>query len=91
MNITSEPSSNVAIIDFESRNAHGTYCKCCQKTTRSIVNKKVGVVTVGWCLCLFVFTGVLWLYPCCTRSCKDTELVCADCNAVKVVTPANCC
>ena len=90
MNIIPEASTSIAI-DFENREVDGTPCKICHKNTQNISKKKVGWVTVGWCICLFAFTGVLWIYPCCADSCKDTQMTCAECSTVKVVKAANCC
>ena len=70
----------------------GSPCPACGKETGQIPRKKIGCVTILWCLCLFVFTfGSAWCYPFCTDSCKDTELVCVKCHTVKSKIDANCC
>ena len=52
---------------------------------------KIGGVTLAWCCCLFVTTGILFWVPFCCDSCKDTEVVCQGCQLVKTTIPANCC
>ena len=70
----------------------GSPCPTCGKETGQIPRKKIGCVTLLWCLCLFVFTaGTAFCYPLCVDSCKDTELVCVKCHTVKAKIPANCC
>ena len=69
----------------------GSPCPACGKETGQIPRKKIGCVTILWCLCLFFFTGVAWCYPFCVDSCKDTELVCVKCHTVKAKIQANCC
>lgn len=86
--ITPSPSSTSLEFD-PSRNF--TPCVACNKNTSNVVGKKIGLVTMGWCLCLFACSAILWLYPCCTDSCKDTELTCSECKFSKVVVPAKCC
>ena len=70
----------------------GSPCPACAHETGNIPRKTVGKVTILWCLCLTFTTGLLCaLYPFCTDSCKDTELVCVKCQTVKNKIPANCC
>lgn len=70
----------------------GSPCPTCGKDTGNIPRKKIGCVTILWCLCLLFFTGgMAWCYPFCVDSCKDIELVCARCQTVKSKIPANCC
>lgn len=85
-----DPAKTAARIDFDP-NINGTPCAICNKDTHNTIRKKVGLVTFGWCLCLLLCSGVLWIYPCCTDSCKDTQFVCKECKCVKMVSAANCC
>ncbi len=75
-----------------SNNTSGSGCATCGCSTENIPRKAVGSVTILWCLCLLFTTGAICaLYPFCTDSCKDTELVCIKCHQVKDKIPANCC
>ncbi len=49
---------------------HGSPCISCGRDTENIPRKKVGCVSILWCLCLSG-TGFCW-YPLCTDGCKDT-------------------
>ena len=70
----------------------GSPCPTCGKDTGNIPRKKIGCITIVWCLVLFLLSGGLaWCYPFCTDSCKDTELVCVRCQTVKSKIAANCC
>eukprot|EP00178_Gracilaria_changii_P000845 TRINITY_DN1107_c0_g1_i2.p1 TRINITY_DN1107_c0_g1~~TRINITY_DN1107_c0_g1_i2.p1 ORF type:complete len:118 (-),score=1.33 TRINITY_DN1107_c0_g1_i2:28-351(-) len=88
------PAAGPTVINLSNNNndGSGSPCPACGKETGQIPRKKVGCVTILWCLCLFLFTGGLaCCYPFCTDSCKDTELVCVKCHTVKAKIPANCC
>ena len=69
----------------------GSTCLTCGKDTGQIARKKVGCVTIAWCICLFLWTGWLCCLPFCIDSCKDTELICVKCQQVKQKISANCC
>ena len=67
-------------------------CPSCGKDTGNIPRKTVGCVTIVWCFVLLIISGgVACLYPFCTESCKDTELVYVRCQAAKSKIPAECC
>ena len=70
-------------------NGSGSPCPACGKDTGNVPRKKIGCVTIMWCLCLTPFMACC--YPFCTDSCKDTELVCVKCHTVKSKINANCC
>lgn len=55
--------SSSTVISFENHhiNVNGTPCNVCKTDTRNIPKKKIGVVTIGWCLCL-IGTGIGWLH-----------------------------
>lgn len=56
-----------------NNNSSGSACPACGVDTGNIPRKKVGLVTILWCLCLFVVSGgVACCYPFCIDSCKDT-------------------
>lgn len=75
-----------------NNNSSGSPCPSCGTETGNIPRKKVGLVTILWCLCLFIVSGgVACCYPFCVDSCKDTELVCVKCQTVKMKIAANCC
>lgn len=67
----------------------GTPCPRCGRNTGIIPRKVIGTVAIIWCvitsLCGFC------LVPLLSDGCKDTELVCPNCNTTKSVVPANCC
>ena len=70
----------------------GSPCPTCCKDTGNMPRKKVGCVAILWCVACFLLTGsVCALYPLCSDSCKDTELVCVRCQTVKSKIEANCC
>lgn len=76
-----------------NNNGTGSPCPTCQHDTSSIPRKKIGGVAIAWCICLLLTAGGwgLCIYPLCTDSCKDTELVCIKCQTVKQTIHANCC
>lgn len=84
------PQQGPTIIKIDNDNNDGAPCKFCAQSTGQVVRKKMGCVAICWCLCL-LGTGVLWLIPCCSDGCKDSELVCIKCQQVKNVIPATCC
>lgn len=89
------PQQGPVIINIAGAgSSSGTACPTCRKDTPNIPRKKVGCVTVAWCLCLLFTVGGwgLCLIPCCCNdNCKDTELVCQICQGVKQTIKANCC
>ena len=88
------PAAGPMIINLGNNggSGDGSPCPTCGKDTGNIPRKKIGCITIVWCLVLFLLTGGLaWCYPFCTDSCKDTELVCVRCQTVKSKIPANCC
>ena len=82
----------ITVGDNNNNGGEGSPCPTCCKDTGNIARKKIGMVAILWCVCLFFFTGsILSCYPFCTDGCKDTELVCIRCQTVKTKIPANCC
>lgn len=79
------------IITLGGNNDNGTPCQFCGTNTNQIIRRKVGCVAIMWGVCLFVSTGFLCCLPCCLDNCKDTELVCVQCQQIKNTIPANCC
>ena len=76
-----------------NNNSSGSPCQFCQGDTGNITRKKVGCVTIAWCICLLFTVGAygLCVIPFCMDSCKDTEILCVKCQQVKTKIPANCC
>lgn len=66
-------------------------CEMCRRETDNVMKTKIGGVTLAWCCCLFLTTGIFFWIPCCMDSCKDTEVVCQSCHLIKTTIPANCC
>jgi lipopolysaccharide-induced tumor necrosis factor-alpha factor len=69
--------------------ANTSPCPTCCGDTGTLPRKKVGFVTILWCLVLSS-CGVCCI-PFCVDSCKDTELICVKCQTRKAKVQANCC
>lgn len=90
---TAAPSLKHSPVSAPDRNtlpAGVFHCPACGKHTAGIETKSFGCVAALWCCCLLP-TGVLWLIPACSGSCKDTRKLCTECGTVLVETPASCC
>ena len=88
------PAAGPTVITVGGNNnsGDGSPCPSCAKDTGNMPRKKVGIVAILWCLACFLLTGsICALYPLCSDSCKDTELVCVRCQTVKSKIEANCC
>ncbi len=68
--------------------SEGTPCPRCCKDTGIIPRKSIGTVAVLWCL--VTLTCGFCLVPLLSDGCKDTELVCPNCNTVKSIVQASC-
>lgn len=79
------------IIHINNDDDDGTMCNHCGKKSTNVVRRKVGCTAIAWGICLFWFTGILCCIPCCMDGCKDSELVCVNCQNVKGVIEARCC
>lgn len=67
------------------------HCAFCGRWTDSFPKKLAGGVTYIWCLALFLLTGVFCCIPFCVDGCKDTLMVCVNCQREKARIEANCC
>jgi hypothetical protein len=66
-------------------------CPICGQAGDNIVRYRMGAAAWAWCCGLFWTTYFFWLIPVCSNSCKDTELLCNRCGAIKLVIPGKCC
>lgn len=87
------PSTVIFINNGNNNTSNATYCRQCKTKTENTTRRKVGRVTIMWSFVL-AFVGIpccLCFIPFCNDDCKDLEVVCMVCDAVKDVIPAQCC
>lgn len=86
------PQSPMIINLSNNDNSSGSPCPSCTVNTGTIDRKVAGAVTFLCCIFLLLCSGgIACLYPFCTDTYKDTELICVKCQTVKAKIPANCC
>jgi hypothetical protein len=66
------------------------HCTACGRETVGLETTAFGCVSALWCFCLLP-TGILWMIPACSSSCKDKRKLCTECGTILVETPATCC